>query len=61
MQFDEICLEKNFDAILSSLKKTCLYFLSLFFFLHLCSIFLEMSMYKVQIYSIANQKDDFFK
>lgn len=60
MQFDEICLEKNFDAILSSLKKTCMCFLSLFL-LHLCSIFLEMSMYKVQIYSIANQKDDFFK
>lgn len=60
MQFDEICLEKNFDAILSSLKKTCMCFLSLFF-LHLCSIFLEMSMYKVQIYSIANQKDDFFE
>lgn len=60
MQFDEICLEKNFDAILSSLKKNLLVFF-VTFFLHLCSIFLEMSMYKVQIYSIANQKDDFFK
>lgn len=59
MQFDEICLEKNFDAILlSSLKKNLpVFFVT--FFLHLCSIFLEMSMYKVQIYSTANQKDDF--
>lgn len=61
MQFDEICLEKNFDAILSSLKKTCMCFLSLFFFYICVVFFLEMSMYKVQIYSIANQKDDFFK
>lgn len=58
MQFDEICLEKNFDAILSSLKKLACVFCHFFFYI--CVVFfLEMSMYKVQIYSIANQKDDF--
>lgn len=59
MQFDEICLEKNFDAILlSSLKKNLPVFFVTFFFTFVY-YFLEMSMYKVQIYSTANQKDDF--
>lgn len=59
MQFNEICLEKNFDAILlSSLKKkfACVFCHFFFTFVY---FFLEMSMYKVQIYSTANQKDDF--
>lgn len=60
MQFDEICLEKNFDAILRSLKKNLPVFFVTFFFTFVY-YFLEMSMYKVQIYSTANQKDDFFK
>lgn len=59
MQFDEICLEKNFDAILSSLKKNLPVFFVTFFFYICVVFFLEMSMYKVQIYSTANQKDDF--
>lgn len=59
MQFDEICLEKNFDAILlSSFKKNLPVFFVTFFFTFVY-YFLEMSMYKVQIYSTANQKDDF--